>query len=115
MPFKIKDLMIGSLPSGKAADIGARTDGCSGGETTDWVDLLFTPPATSVAALAILKERLHRQLAEVDKQLVAAEESLRPQTVEEVDMLTGKLKEALEELKVRRAELSKKPKPPGKK
>jgi hypothetical protein len=109
MAFKIKDLMVSYLPSGNVdAGIFERTVDCSGNETT----LPFlVPPEGSIAALATLKELLHRQLAEVDKQLVAAEENLRPQTIEEVDMLTGKLNEALEELKDRRAELEKQPKP----
>ena len=63
--------------------------------------------ATSVTDLAVLKEQLKQQLAEVEKQETAAEASLQPQTVEEVDALAEKLREALEELKARRAELSK--------
>jgi hypothetical protein len=65
----------------------------------------------SVAALATLKEQLKRQLAEIEKQQAAAEENLLPKTVEEVDMLTKKLNDALDELKGRRAELSRKSKP----
>jgi hypothetical protein len=41
----------------------------------------------------------------VEKQEKATEESLRPQTVAEVDDLISKLGDALEELKNRRAEL----------
>jgi hypothetical protein len=64
-------------------------------------------PEDSLNALSALKEQLKQQLAEVEKQQAAAAESTLPQTVEEVDMLTKKLNDALEELKVRRSELSK--------
>jgi hypothetical protein len=72
----------------------------------------FTPVispvrATSGTGLSTLKDQLKQQLAEVEKQEAAAQASLQPQTVEEVDTLTKKLQEALEELKARRAELSK--------
>jgi hypothetical protein len=63
----------------------------------------------AVAALSALKEQLKQQLAEVEKQQAAAEADLQPQTVEDVDTLTKKLKDALDELKARRAELSGKP------
>lgn len=84
-------------------------------------DICFTashdwrPPATSLVALAALKDQLKKQLAEVEKQETAVEDSLRPQTVEDVDMLMKKFDEAILELKARRAELVKKPKPPRKK
>jgi hypothetical protein len=74
-------------------------------------DTNFDSPPTSLAALAALKEQLKQQLAAVEKQQAAVEESLRPSTIEEVDLLTKKLNEALVELKKRRAELSRKPKP----
>ena len=62
-------------------------------------------PESSLAALSALKEQLKQQLAAVEKQEKATEESLRPQTVAEVDDLLKKLGEAVEELKSRRAEL----------
>jgi hypothetical protein len=71
-----------------------------------------TTQEASFAALSALKEELKQQLAEVEKQHTAAEHSLLPQTVEEVDMLTKKLQGALEELKSRRAELSNNPDKP---
>jgi phage shock protein A len=55
-----------------------------------------------------LKEQLKQQLADVEKQHSAAEESLRPQTVAQVDALQKKLEAALEELKGRRTELEQK-------
>ena len=58
-----------------------------------------------MAALSALKEQLKQQLAEVEKQEQATEESLRPQTVAQVDELLQKLEAAAEELKSRRAEL----------
>jgi hypothetical protein len=60
--------------------------------------------------LTALKEQLRQDLAEIERQEKAAEESLSPQTVAEVDDLTAKLQGALEELKHRRAELSAKEK-----
>jgi len=67
----------------------------------------------SRAALSALKEELKRRLAEVEKRQAAAEERLLPQTLEEIDMLTKKLNDALEELKGRRAALSTKSEPAG--
>jgi hypothetical protein len=61
----------------------------------------------SLTALSTLKDQLRQQLAEVEKQQATLEAGLLPQTVEEVDKLSNKLHEALEELKARRAELSK--------
>lgn len=57
-----------------------------------------------------MKEQLKQQLAEVEKQEKATEESLRPQSVTQVDELQKKLEAALEELKSRRAELEQKEK-----
>lgn len=69
-------------------------------------------PEDRFAGLAALKEQLKRQLAEVEHQHSAAEESLRPQTVAQVDELQKKLEAALEELKARRTELEQR-KPPS--
>jgi hypothetical protein len=71
-----------------------------------------TSSGTSFAALSALKEQLKKQLAEVEKEQAAMEESLLPQTVEQVDDLSQKLSDALEELKSLRQKLSSKPKPP---
>ena len=67
-------------------------------------------PVQQVAALSALKEQLKQQLAEVEKQEQATDESLRPQTVAEADDLQQKLQAALEELKARRKELEQKEK-----
>jgi len=72
-----------------------------------------TSSAASLAALSILKDQLKQQLAEVEKEQAAVEESLLPQTVEQVDKLSKKLTEALQELKVLKQKLSSKPKPAG--
>jgi hypothetical protein len=58
-----------------------------------------------MASLSALKEQLKQQLADVEKQQQATEDSLRPNTVAQVDELQKKLQDALEELKARRAEL----------
>jgi hypothetical protein len=133
MAFKIKDLMI-QLPAKPGAPHPANT--CSGCLKSNFIPPLsefcvnpliqgtiwqiFTPftlaflPTSqedSLASLSALKEQLTQQLAVVEREQAALEKGLAPQTVEEVDMLTGKLNEALKELKSRRAELVKKPKP----
>jgi hypothetical protein len=69
-------------------------------------------PEDRFAGLSALKEQLKQQLAAVEKQHGAAEESLRPQTVAQVDDLQKKLEAALEELKARRTELQPKDKKP---
>ncbi|MGO9339442.1 MAG: hypothetical protein ACLPY1_18240 [Terracidiphilus sp.] len=71
--------------------------------------------AASFEALLILKEQLKQQLAEVEKEQAALEKCLLPQTVEQVDDLSKKLTEALQELKVLKQKLSSKPKPTGNK
>lgn len=58
--------------------------------------------------LQTLKEQLKQQLAALEQQEKANEESMKPQSVEEVDDLQQKLQGALEELKTRRAELQQK-------
>lgn len=58
--------------------------------------------------LADLKDQLKRQLAHIEQHEAAAQENFQPKNVEEIDHLTKKLTEAVEDLKARRAELSKK-------
>ena len=67
-------------------------------------------PESSFETLTALKAQLKQQLAEIESQQKAVEESLRPQTVAEVDELQSKLEAAIEELKARRTELTKKAK-----
>jgi hypothetical protein len=55
--------------------------------------------------LQTLKEQLKQQLAAIEAQEKANEESMKPQSVAEVDDLQQKLQSAMEELKSRRAEL----------
>ena len=73
---------------------------------TPYTPFIVPTRETSVTALSALKDQLRQQLAEVEKLHSAAEAGMKPQTVEEVDMLTEKLNDALEELKSRRAELA---------
>ena len=68
---------------------------------------------TALSALSSLRNQLLQQLAEVEERQAAAEANLQPQTVEDVDRLTQKINDALDELKARRAELSRKPVPSG--
>ena len=55
--------------------------------------------------LTELKAQLRQALAQVEAQERAAAESMRPQSLEEVDMLEQKLTEALEELRQHKDEL----------
>lgn len=66
------------------------------------------PPERGVATpenLATLKAQLQQALAQVEGQERAMEESQKPQTVEEAEVLEQKLVEALEELRQHREEL----------
>jgi hypothetical protein len=62
-------------------------------------------PMTSSTKLSALKEQLKQQLAAIEEHERTTAESLKPQTVAEVDELQGKLEAAIEELKTRRTEL----------
>jgi translation elongation factor EF-Tu-like GTPase len=55
--------------------------------------------------LAELKAQLRQSLAQVEAQEQAIAESMKPQTVEESDMLEQKLTEALDELRQHKEEL----------
>jgi hypothetical protein len=72
-------------------------------------------PEDSLAVLSVLKDQLQKQLVEVEREQAVLERNLAPKTVAEVDMLTGKLNDALKELKTRRVELAKKPRAARKK
>ena len=73
-------------------------------------------PAAAAQQLAALKAELQQALRDVETQQQAADESLRPQTVAEVEQLQAKLKDALAELDSRKQELQKQDKStkPGK-
>lgn len=80
----------------------------------------FVPPGTDPGPVEIattlgeLKAQLKQQLAAVEEQEKATAESLKPQTVAEVDDLQAKLQGAMDELKARRVELEKQEKSKGK-
>jgi hypothetical protein len=57
--------------------------------------------------LSVLKEQLRRAMAQVEEQERVLEERMRPQTLEEVNRLEQEMSAALEELRIRRAELEK--------
>ena len=71
-------------------------------------------PVEMATTLGELKAQLQQQLAAVEEQEKATAESLKPQTVAEVDDLQAKLQGAMDELKTRRAELEKQDKNKGK-
>ncbi len=57
---------------------------------------------------AVIRERLKAEMAAAQAAEEAAAEMMKPQTLEQVDLLEAKLKEALEDLGKRREELRKK-------
>lgn len=61
--------------------------------------------AAQPEALAQLKEQLRQAMAQVEEQERALDESMLPQTIDEVDQLEAKLQAALEELRARRETL----------
>jgi peptidoglycan hydrolase CwlO-like protein len=62
-------------------------------------------PAVAAQQLSIMKAELKRALEEVEHHEQSLSEKLQPQTVDQVEELQGKLREALEELDRRKAEL----------
>ena len=64
----------------------------------------LTDPSGSPEALSTLKEQLRQELAQLEQQETELQGS-EPQTVEEIDAIEAKLKDALKELQARRKEL----------
>ena len=81
---------------------------CPGSLVTDTTPIIQTIPQLGGEALGNLKEQLKQALDAAEKQQAAQVEASTPQTVADVEMLEGKLIAALEELRVRKAELQKK-------
>jgi hypothetical protein len=65
-------------------------------------------PGELLEDLNLIKAQLQAALAEVDEEITTIEDTLRPKTLEEVDQIQTKLKEALEELDKIKADLDKK-------
>jgi hypothetical protein len=127
MSFKVRDLMITVLPAGipiagvgdclpteqphctHCTDYGCTY--CSGTRCTpnctlsakDFGDIVNPPE------LALLKERLKIALAEVEARERVVEESLRPKTLEDFELLEQKLNAALEDIRAQKAALGKNP------
>lgn len=119
MDFLVKDLMISLFPlrgvtvaaCGACTDCSSLTDrcpGCSESGSKDIEDLLspIINPA-SPQALAVLKTQLRQVLASVEAKEQVLHDSLRPKSMQEVELLQGHLTAALEELRERSRELSK--------
>lgn len=95
---------------------------CGWSQTPGWQDVdeafrcmrtppqltLATDPATAAKQLAMLKTQLEQSLAEIEEQERRLEEQLQPKTLEEVEALQVKLREAMHELEHRKSELKKK-------
>jgi len=109
MIFKVKEYMFNVLPWGPVG-ILQTGPGCGGTRHRH-----ETGPEAASAALADLREQLKNHLVHVERQQAAGPKRLLPPSAEEVDMLTGKLKDAIKELETHRAELTKKPRPAAKK
>lgn len=127
MAFKVKDLMINDLSepglgppfqnrtcnpitrgAGAACFTSFLVTGIDTGFGTFGGAGALNPfdPGESLESLSNLKEQLKQQLAQIEKQHAALEKNLQPQTVEEVDALSTKLNEALDELRALRAKLA---------
>jgi len=63
------------------------------------------PGVPTIEDLGILKQQLRKALEQVEVHERVLEESLKPKTLEEVEQLEVKLKEALAELHARKTEL----------
>jgi hypothetical protein len=87
---------------------------CPGATVVGPTPTIVPDPTAAGNQLAALKAQLQEALADIEKQQKALEESLRPQTVADVEQLQEKMKEAMSELDKRKAELQKKPDKPAK-
>ncbi len=76
---------------------------CPGGSIVCGGSILEQTPVDP----AVIRERMKAELAAAQAAEEAAAEAMRPQTLEQVELLEGKLKEALAELGKRREELKK--------
>lgn len=127
MGFVVKDLMITVLPEtgnhsdrGEAAEIRAGTRHCSGAcclthcsypscahrscvisRVRSGPDVMEYDPTD----LALLKEKLKLELAEIEAHEESSRRRMRPRTVEEVNAAESQLKSALKELQTIRSEL----------
>jgi hypothetical protein len=115
MPFKVRDLMITMLPTAEAVrDIGdiqgavidIIADDCGGSHSTT-----RCPAASKKIELDIFEyltdpEQVEAFKQQLRAQLLEAEEQMKPQTLDEVQLLEERLTGALEELRHRRAELA---------
>ena len=81
---------------------------CPGSLVTDTTPIIQNTPQFSGPSLVNLKEQLKLALAAAEKQTAIESETLKPQTLADVEMLEKKMGEALEELRARKAELHKK-------
>jgi hypothetical protein len=112
MPFKTKDLMINDLSEPRGyEDPAFPPPVCT---PRSFVFVCFGShdpfarfdPEVSPESLKALREQLKQQIEEIFQQEAKLEQKLQPQTVEEVDALSPKLRDALEELQALRAKLA---------
>ncbi|MCU1325500.1 MAG: hypothetical protein JWN34_870 [Bryobacterales bacterium] len=80
---------------------------CPGSLVTDTSPIFQTIPHLGGPALGNLKSQLKQALELAERQEVAEAESLKVQTVADAELVEKKLTEALEEIRVRKAELQK--------
>jgi TRAP-type C4-dicarboxylate transport system substrate-binding protein len=117
MRFKTKDLMINDLSEQPTPTCGPRSQcGPRSLAPPGWAPVYAClishdpfarfDPEVSPESLKALREQLKQQIEEIFQQEAKLEQKLQPQTVEEVDALSPKLRDALEELQALRAKLA---------
>jgi hypothetical protein len=81
---------------------------CPGSLVTDTTPIIQATPQLEGPQVANLKDQLKQALDAAERQQAAIDQNLQPQSVADVEMLEGKLGEALAELKARKAQLQQK-------
>ncbi len=81
---------------------------CPGSLVTDTTPIIQATPTLEGPQVATLKQQLKQALEVAERQEAAIDQSMQPQSVADVEMLEGKLNDALAELKARKAQLQKK-------
>lgn len=87
---------------------GKRSPAAGGCATKRSAVLGYTDSVEAIEELNAIKAQLQAALADVDEEIKEIEDTLQPKTVEDVETLQTKLKEALEELDKVKSDLEKK-------
>ncbi|MBL8219718.1 MAG: hypothetical protein JNL62_10835 [Bryobacterales bacterium] len=95
---------VGSICPGGSIVCPGGSIACPGGSIACGGSIFEQTPVDP----AVIRERMKAEIAAAQAAEEVLAEAMRPQTLEQVDLLEGKLKEALADLGRRREELSKK-------